>query len=111
MEDTQLNTQVLNRMEELDILLLDRNGFPVAFSKNFSKLIDNYMPIQDRDIEFGKLIKSLFKQYTKHKKFTNRERYRMYYQIIAELLVIISRDDEINTCEEYRLKVVNQLDL
>jgi hypothetical protein len=102
--------EILNRMEELDILILDHHGNPVAFTKNFSSYIDSsYL---DPEIDLKKYYRTTFpsviRKYLKGK-LNKGENLRLYCKIIIQILEYISFNYK--SCEEFRVDRIKRLNL
>lgn len=106
----KISPTVLNRLEELDIVMLNHNGDPIAFSKNFSIYIDSYMTEREQTRKFGDIIKQLLKKYASTK-LTKYDNIRLYVQIISEMLTYISMNFNGESCEEFRIQTLKRLHL
>lgn len=102
--------EILNRMEELDILILDHHGNPVAFTKKFSSYIDSSYLDPDVDLKkyYRTTFSSIIRKYLKGK-LNKGENLRLYCKIIIQILEYISFN--YNTCEEFRLDRMKRLNL
>lgn len=102
--------EILNRMEELDILILDHHGNPVAFTKKFSLYIDSSYLDPDVDLKkyYRTTFPSIIRKYLKGK-LNKGENLRLYCKIIIQILEYISFN--YNTCEEFRLDRMKRLNL
>lgn len=106
----KISPWVLNRLEELDIVILDRRGNPIAFTKNFSIFIDSYLVEQEQTRQFGDIVRDLFKTYTVGK--TNKgDNIKLYVKIIAEILTYISQNSDVDSVEEFRIETMKRLHL
>lgn len=106
----QVAPEILNRMEELDILILDHHGNPVSFTKNFSAFIDSSYIDPDTDLKkyYRTAFPSMIRKYLKGK-LNRGENLRLYCKIIIQILEYIASIS--GTCEEFRKDRLEKLRL